>query len=235
MLDSSVRSMSKGADGAVGTGNPTTGVRTSGTTSASGGILGKESFLGPPQAEHDRATGVLWSVHRAQAQPGFCPSWPLTSPLLSDRRNASSLTGCCPFGSSDNVGATVAVGGSFGADGRPLAVTATVVVGGVLVAGDGPKPQTEQAPDPCGLLSVQRGQAQRCSSLLLSRRILLRSGFWRGASQMEQRGAAPAFRKVQRPHDHSLLRTAAAMEPGEWEWLESDGDELILFSQSFLR
>lgn len=37
---------------------------------------------------------------------------------------------------------------------------------------------------------------------------------------MEQRGAAPAFRKVQRPHDHSLPRTAAAMEPGEWEWLQ---------------
>lgn len=94
-------------------------------------------------------------------------------------------------------------------------MAAMVVVGGVWVAGDGPKPQTEQAPDPWGLLSVQRGQAQRCSSVLLSRRIWLRSGFWRGASQMEQRGAAPAFKKVQRPHDHSLPRTAAAMEPGE--------------------
>lgn len=51
--------MSRGADPAVLTGNPSTGVRTSGTTSASGGILGKDSFLGPPQAEHDSATGVL--------------------------------------------------------------------------------------------------------------------------------------------------------------------------------
>lgn len=103
-----------------------------------------------------------------------------------------------------------------------MAVAAIVVVGGVCVEGDGPKPQTEQAPEPCGLLRVQRGQAQRCSSLLLSRKILLRSGFCRGASQMEQRGAAPAFRKVQRPHDHSLSLTAAAMEPGEWEWLRRD-------------
>lgn len=110
---------------------------------------------------------------------------------------------------------TEGVGGSEGAGGRPLAVAAMVVVGGVWVAGEGPKPQTEQAPEPCGLLSVQRGHAQRCSSVLLSRRIWLRSGFWRGASQMEQRGAAPAFRKVQRPHDHSLPLTAAAMEPGE--------------------
>lgn len=190
-------------------------MRTSGTTRASGGILGKDSFLGPPQAEHDSATGVLWSVHRGQAQPECCPSRPPTSPLLSDRRSTSSLAGCCPWGSSRTVGVMVGVGGSFGTGGRPLAVAAMVVVGGVWVAGDGPKPQTEHAPDPWGLLSVQRGQAQRCSSVLLSRRIWLRSGFWRGASQMEQRGAAPAFKKVQRPHDHSLPRTAAAMEPGE--------------------
>ncbi|KAJ7984525.1 hypothetical protein DPEC_G00355710 [Dallia pectoralis] len=97
---------------------------------------------------------------------------------------------------------------------RPFEV-ATVVVG-VAVTSDGPKPQTVQAPEPCGFLRVQRGQVQRCcSSELLSLRIWLRSGFCRGASQMEQRGAAPAFRKVQRPHDHSLPCTTAAMEPGE--------------------
>lgn len=214
MLESS-RSMSSGAGPAVGTGNPTTGVRTSGTTSASGGILGKESFLGPPQAEHDIATGVLWSVHREQAQPEFCPSSPATSPLLSDRRNTSSLAGICSLGSSTTVGGAVGVRGSFAAGGRPLTVTAMVAVGDVWVAEDGPKPQMEQAPDPWGLLSVQRGQAQRCSSLLLSRRMWLRSGFCRGASQIEQRGAAPVFKKVQRPHDHSLPRTAAAMDPGE--------------------
>ena len=69
MGESSVRSISSGAAPAVWTGNPSTGVRTSGTTSDSGGILGKDSFLGPPQAEHDRATGVLWSVQRGQAHP----------------------------------------------------------------------------------------------------------------------------------------------------------------------
>lgn len=106
---------------------------------------------------------------------------------------------------------TVGVGGSGGGGSGPL----TVAAGGVVVAGEVPKPQTEHPPEPWALLTVQRGQAQRCSSVLLSRRIWLRSGFWRGASQMEQRGAAPAFRKVQRPHDHSLPRTAAAMEPGE--------------------
>lgn len=59
--ESSVKSMrSGGAEApATWTGNPSTGVRTSGTTSASGGILGSDSFLGPPQAEHDNATGVL--------------------------------------------------------------------------------------------------------------------------------------------------------------------------------
>lgn len=130
MVESSVRSMSRGA---VGTGNPMTGVRTSGTTSASGGILGKDSFLGPPQAEHDIAKGVLWSVHREQAQPEPCPSSPATSPLLSDRRKTSSLAGSFPLGSSTTLGvvSVVSVGGSFTAVGRPLTVTATVVVGEV--------------------------------------------------------------------------------------------------------
>lgn len=123
--------MSNGAAPAVLTGNPNTGVRTSGTTSASGGILGRDSFLGPPQAEHDRATGVLCSVQRGQAQPECCPSRPPTSPLLSDRRSTSSLAACCPWGSSRTEGVRVGVGGSVDADGRPLAVAAMVVVGGV--------------------------------------------------------------------------------------------------------
>lgn len=111
------------------------------------------------------------------------------------------------------MGVMTGVGVSGGT--RPLAMVAMVVVG-VGVLGEGPKPQMVQAPEPWGLLRVQRGQAQRCcSSVLLSLRIWLRSGFWRGASQMEQRGATPAFRKVQRPHDHSLPCTAAAMEPGD--------------------
>lgn len=45
------------------------GATISGTTRASGGILGSESFRGPPQAEQELATGVLCSVHRWQAQP----------------------------------------------------------------------------------------------------------------------------------------------------------------------
>lgn len=69
------------------------------------------------------------------------------------------------------------MGDSEGAGARPLAVAAMVVVGGVCVAAEGPKPHTEQAPEPWGLLRVQRGQAQRCSSELLSLRIWLRSGF----------------------------------------------------------
>lgn len=113
------------------------------------------------------------------------------------------------------MGVMTGVGGCGGGGRKPL-VVATMVVVGVGVPIEGPKPQTVQAPEPWGLLRVQRGQAQRCcSSVLLSLRIWLRSGFWRGASQMEQRGATPAFRKVQRPHDHSLPCTAAAMEPGD--------------------
>lgn len=92
--ESSVRSISRGAAPAVWAGNPSTGVLTSGTTRASGGILGKESFLGPPQAEQDRATGVLWRVQRGQAHPECWPSGHPTSPLLSERRSTSSLAGC---------------------------------------------------------------------------------------------------------------------------------------------
>lgn len=152
-------------------GNPSTGVRTSGTTRASGGILGKDNFLGPPQAEQERATGVLWRVQRGQAHPECCPSRPPTSPLLSDRRSTSSLAGCCPWGSSSTEGVTLGVGDSGGAEGSPLAVAAIVVVGDVWVAGEGPNPHTVQAPDPWGLFKVQRGQAHRCSSVLLSLRI----------------------------------------------------------------
>lgn len=217
--ESSVRSMSSGADPAVWTGNPWTGVCTSGTTRASGGILGKDSFLGPPHAEQDIAMGVLWRVHRGQAQPECSPPRSPTSPLLSGGLRPSSLAGFCPWGSSKTVLVMVGAEGSSDEGWNPFGVTAKLVFGGLRASDDGPKPQMEQAPDSWGLLSVQRGHAHRCSSPLLSRRILLRSGFWRGASQMEQRGAAPAFRKVQRPQDHSLLRTAAAMEPGEWEWL----------------
>lgn len=133
--------------------------------------MGKDSFLGPPQAEQDRATGVLWRVQRGQAQPECWHSGRPTSPLLSERLSTSSLAECCVCGSSSTEGVTVGVGDWEGAEGRPLAVAAMVVVGGVCVAGDGPKPHTEQAPEPWGLLRVQRGQAQRCSSLLLSLRI----------------------------------------------------------------
>lgn len=93
--ESSVRSMSSGgAVAATCVGKPRTGVRTSGTTSASGGILGRDSLRGPPHAEQDSATGVLSSVQRGQAQSDCCcASRPLTSPLLSERRGTSSFDG----------------------------------------------------------------------------------------------------------------------------------------------
>lgn len=83
-VESSVKSMRSGADApVVCVGNPATGVRTSGTTSASGGIFGKESFLGPPHAEHDNATGVFTKVQRGHAHADD-PSPPTdTSPLAS--------------------------------------------------------------------------------------------------------------------------------------------------------
>lgn len=42
---------------------------TSGTTRASGGILGKDNLRGPPQAEQELDTGVLSRVQRGQLQP----------------------------------------------------------------------------------------------------------------------------------------------------------------------
>lgn len=204
--------MRSGVAPAVSTGNPNTGVSTSGTTSASGGILGNDSFLGPPQAEHDKATGVLWRVHRGQAQPECCTIRTSTAPLFSGGCSVSFLERCCPCGSGGAAAVSVGAWGWTAAVGMLFALTAIGVIG---VARDCSNPQTEQAPEPWELLRVHLGQAHRRSSVLLNRRIWLRSGFWRGASQMEQRGAAPAFRKVQRPHDHSLARTAAAMEPEE--------------------
>lgn len=203
---SSVRSMRGGVWPA---GKPSTGVRTSGTTSASGGILGSDSLRGPPQAEHDMATGVLCSVHRGHAQP------PLTSPTSPLEITSIRLTGSStnPAGGSPGLGVA---GESWGG----AAAVATAALGGAWGRASwgplGAAPHTEQEPAACGLVSVQRPQTQRGSSAL-SRRMWLRSGFCRGASQMEQRGDPPAFRKVQRPHDHSppLPRTTAAMEPGE--------------------
>lgn len=84
-------------------GNPDNGVRTSGTTSASGGILGSESFRGPPQAEHDIAVGVFKSVHRGHAHPDTTPTSVLPiSPLGSDFFIKSSST-CCRLGSELEV------------------------------------------------------------------------------------------------------------------------------------
>lgn len=84
-------------------GNPDNGVRMSGTTSASGGILGSESFRGPPQAEQDIAVGVFKSVHRGHAQPETTPTSAFfTSPLDSGFFTKSSST-CCRFGSELEV------------------------------------------------------------------------------------------------------------------------------------
>lgn len=84
-------------------GNPDNGVRTSGTTSASGGILGSESFRGPPHAEHDIAVDVFKSVHRGHAHPDdtLISVFP-TSPLGSDFFTKSSST-CCRLGSELEV------------------------------------------------------------------------------------------------------------------------------------
>lgn len=48
---------------------------TSGTSRASAGIWGRESFRGPPQAEQDMEVGVFCSVQREQSQVG-APSGP---------------------------------------------------------------------------------------------------------------------------------------------------------------
>lgn len=126
--------MRRGADApAVCVGNPATGVRTSGTTSASGGIFGKESFLGPPHAEHDNATGVFTKVQRGHAHSPPDPS-PLidTSPLDSAHRDSPLAT--CPLASGLEMGSTGVGGAGLGAMG-PLAVT-------------GAAPHTEHEPNP---------------------------------------------------------------------------------------
>lgn len=48
---------------------------TSGTSRASAGIWGRESFRGPPQAEQDMEVGVFCRVQRVQSQVG-APSGP---------------------------------------------------------------------------------------------------------------------------------------------------------------
>lgn len=186
------------------------GVMTSGTTSASGGILGRESLRGPPQAEQELATGVLCSVQRWQAQPlsssassGLFPS---ESSLLLSTLAASSLA--VPLGSTSTAGL-----------GRMPLMTGR---GEPLGPGSGVKPHTSQVSLPKKFLKVQRAQAHFCSSTL-SRRMWLRSGFWRGASHMEHCRWPTGFRKVQRVQDHSCT---AAMEPGEWEWLEESKDRV---------
>lgn len=170
----SVRSIRSGPPLLVAVGNPAIGVKTSGTTRASGGILGRESLRGPPQAEQERATGVLCRVQRGQAQPERSSRSPgVASPLLTDFRS-SSLGGTCPRGSNRTVVELEEVEevGVFCGGRIPLGVPGE----GPGLA-PGPKLQTVQVPDPWGMLRVQRGQAQRCSSVLLRRRIWLRSGF----------------------------------------------------------
>lgn len=49
--------------------NAAGGGTTSGTTNASGGILGKDNLRGPPQAEQELDTGVLTRVQRGQLHP----------------------------------------------------------------------------------------------------------------------------------------------------------------------
>ncbi len=85
--------MRSGADApAICMGNPAMGVCTSGTTSASGGIFGKESFLGPPHAEHDNATGVFTKVQRGHGHPDNLSPPTDTSPLGSAHRDSPLAT-----------------------------------------------------------------------------------------------------------------------------------------------
>lgn len=125
--------MRSGTDApAVCVGNPATGVRTSGTTSASGGIFGKESFLGPPHAEHDNATGVFTKVQRGHAHSNDPSPHIDTSPLDSAHRDSPLAT--CPLTSGLEAGSTGVGGGCLGGMG-PLAVT-------------GAAPHTEHEPNP---------------------------------------------------------------------------------------
>lgn len=54
---------------------PVDAALTSGTSRASAGIWGRESFRGPPQAEQDMVVGVFCNVQREQSQVGV-PSGP---------------------------------------------------------------------------------------------------------------------------------------------------------------
>lgn len=188
------------------------GATTSGTTRASGGILGSESFRGPPQAEQELATGVLCSVQRWQAQPPPGSAAPFSSsgcPLAGSR--AASPAVCTGPASSLQLplGSTRTAGG--------LGWTPLMTGSGeVPDTGSGAKPHTSQAPVPRRLRNVQRAQGHFCSSTL-SRRICSRSGLCRGASQMEHWRRLAGFRKVQRVQDHS---PAAAMGPDERVWLK---------------
>lgn len=187
------------------------GATTSGTTRASGGILGSESFRGPPQAEQELATGVLCSVQRGQAQPLPGSAAPPSSsgrPAAGSTVTSSSVcTGPVsslqlPLGSTRMVG---------GLDRTPLMTGNREVPG----TGSGAKPHTSQASLPRKFRNVHRAQDHFCSSTL-SRRIWSRSGLCRGASQMEHWRWPAGFRKVQRAQDHS---PTVAMDPGECVWL----------------
>ncbi|MEE6528028.1 hypothetical protein FKM82_029900 [Ascaphus truei] len=124
-------------------------------------MLGKDSLRGPPQAEQELDTGVLTRVQRGQLQPD-----------AAEKGRAGA-----PTGSGSWLGGT---GSSRGDRGRPLG-TGTAgrkphswqpVAGGEALVG-------------VRLVKVQRLQVQRCSAEL-RRRMWLRSGWWRGASQMVQ-------------------------------------------------
>lgn len=191
------------------------GATTSGTTRASGGILGSESFRGPPQAEQELAVGVLCSVQRGQAQP-----------LPGSAVPSSSSSSGCPSPGSMATSPSVRAGP---ASSLQLPLGSTRMVGGlgrtplmtgrreVPATGSGAKPHTSQASLPRKFRNVHRAQGHFCSSTL-SRRIWSRSGLCRGASQMEHWRWPAGFRKVQRAQDHS---PAVAMDLGECVWLRN--------------
>ena len=141
---------------------------------------------GPPQAEQDMEVGVFCRVHLKQSQVRSFISGS-SGCLLLCRQHGSVIDGRR----------------------RPEQLLERRARGWPSAAPRGAssalKPQSEQVRLSAVLLSVHRGQVQRGSSLLEPCHIQRALDPSRGASQMEQRRAPAAFRKVQHPQAHWLL------------------------------
>ena len=162
----------------------------------SAGIWGRDSLRGPPQAEQDMEVGVFCRVHLRHAQI-----------RLRSSASPGNVLSCCLDGS---VPVDVLRGPEQLLERRGRGRCSEELR---RRSGEPVKPQREQAGLWGELASVQRGQDQRASSLLVPGHIHRLSGVCRGASQIEQRGAPAAFRKVQQPQAHWLL--CMGIEPEE--------------------